>query len=304
MQEKVLSVHKLNKYYGDFHAVKDVSFEVLKGEIVGFIGPNGAGKTTVMKCINSLLIPTSGTVLVCDNDIVIDRNNALLNQASLIESPALYTDLRGIDNLRLFAQMRDVDKIRIEEIIKIINIGDFINKRVSKYSLGMKQRLALGVALLSNPKLLILDEPMNGLDMSGVSELRILLENLAEDGTAILFSSHQLGEIEKIAHRIISINNGVLKTFDSELFSQYKYQITEHEINEQNINIITNKEGVREIEIIDNIILLTLQSKNNLQDILKYLLDNNIMIEDIKQDNISVEKLYLEMFGDQMKKTN
>lgn len=194
--------------------------------------------------------------------------------------------------------MRDVDKIRIEEIIKIINIGDFINKRVSKYSLGMKQRLALGVALLSNPKLLILDEPMNGLDMSGVSELRILLENLAEDGTAILFSSHQLGEIEKIAHRIISINNGVLKTFDSELFSQYKYQITAHEINEQNINIITNKEGVREIEIIDNIILLTLQSKNNLQDILKYLLDNNIMIEDIKQDNISVEKLYLEMFGD------
>lgn len=298
MQEKVLSVHKLNKYYGDFHAVKDVSFEVLKGEIVGFIGPNGAGKTTVMKCINSLLIPTSGTVLVCDNDIVIDRNNALLNQASLIESPALYTDLRGIDNLRLFAQMRDVDKIRIEEIIKIINIGDFINKRVSKYSLGMKQRLALGVALLSNPKLLILDEPMNGLDMSGVSELRILLENLAEDGTAILFSSHQLGEIEKIAHRIISINNGVLKTFDSELFSQYKYQITAHEINEQNINIITNKEGVREIEIIDNIILLTLQSTNNLQDILKYLLDNNIMIEDIKQDNISVEKLYLEMFGD------
>lgn len=298
MQEKVLSVHKLNKYYGDFHAVKDVSFEVLKGEIVGFIGPNGAGKTTVIKCINSLLIPTSGTVLVCDNDIVIDRNNALLNQASLIESPALYTDLRGIDNLRLFAQMRDVDKIRIEEIIKIINIGDFINKRVSKYSLGMKQRLALGVALLSNPKLLILDEPMNGLDMSGVSELRILLENLAEDGTAILFSSHQLGEIEKIAHRIISINNGVLKTFDSELFSQYKYQITAHEINEQNINIITNKEGVREIEIIDNIILLTLQSTNNLQDILKYHLDNNIMIEDIKQDNISVEKLYLEMFGD------
>lgn len=298
MQEKVLSVHKLNKYYGDFHAVKDVSFEVLKGEIVGFIGPNGAGKTTVIKCINSLLIPTSGTVLLCDNDIVIGRNNALLNQASLIESPALYTDLRGIDNLRLFAQMRDVDKIRIEEIIKIINIGDFINKRVSKYSLGMKQRLALGVALLSNPKLLILDEPMNGLDMSGVSELRILLENLAEDGTAILFSSHQLGEIEKIAHRIISINNGVLKTFDSELFSQYKYQITAHEINEQNINIITNKEGVREIEIIDNIILLTLQSKNNLQDILKYLLDNNIMIEDIKQDNISVEKLYLEMFGD------
>ncbi len=99
MQEKVLSVQNLNKYYGDFHAVKDVSFEVLKGEIVGFIGPNEAGKTTVMKCINSLLIPTSGTVLVCDNDIVIDRNKALLNQASLIESPALYTDLRGIDNL-------------------------------------------------------------------------------------------------------------------------------------------------------------------------------------------------------------
>lgn len=298
MQEKVLSVQNLNKYYGDFHAVKDVSFNVFKGEIVGFIGPNGAGKTTVMKCINSLLIPTSGTVLVCDNDIVIDRNKALLNQASLIESPALYTDLRGIDNLILFAQMRDVENSRVDEIIKIINIGDFINKRVSKYSLGMKQRLALGVALLSNPKLLILDEPMNGLDMSGVSELRKLLEKLASEGTAILFSSHQLGEIEKIAHRIISINNGELKTFDSDLFTQSKYKITVQQINDSPISNMVNIEGVIDVEVIDNIIFLTLQSTNILQDVLKFLLDNNILIEDITQDNISVEKLYLEMFGD------
>ncbi len=194
--------------------------------------------------------------------------------------------------------MRDVANSRVDEIIKIINIGDFINKRVSKYSLGMKQRLALGVALLSNPKLLILDESMNGLDMSGVSELRKLLEKLASEGTAILFSSHQLGEIEKIAHRIISINNGELKSFDSDLFTQSKYKITVQQINDSTISNMVNIEGVIDVEVIDNIIFLTLQSTNILQDVLKFLLDNNILIEDITQDNISVEKLYLEMFGD------
>ena len=131
--EVVLSVQNLNKYYKKFHALKDVSFEVKKGEVVGFIGPNGSGKSTTMKCIASLLIPSSGTVEILGYDIVKDREEALKHQASLIESPGLYLDLKGIDNLKLFGQLRSVSSERIAEIVEIINIGHFINRKVSVF---------------------------------------------------------------------------------------------------------------------------------------------------------------------------
>lgn len=298
MQEVILRVQNLNKYYKKFHAVKDVSFDVYEGEIVGFIGPNGSGKSTTMKCINSLLIPSSGTITVCGKDIVKEREEALAKQASLIESPGLYTDLKGIDNLKLFAHLRNVSNERIEEVKKIINIGDFINKKVAEYSLGMKQRLALGIVLLDEPKFIILDEPTNGLDPTGVMDLRNILLDLAQQGVSILFSSHQLGEIEKVADRIISIKHGEIIPFDTNLSDHSNYEL----LLDKNIDHLSDHidaiEGVLSFEINEDKLNFVTALPSTLNDILKTLITNDIQVLEVSNELISIEDLYLEVFGD------
>lgn len=298
MQEVILSVQNLNKYYKKFHAVKDVSFDVHKGEIVGFIGPNGSGKSTTMKCINSLLIPSSGTITVCGKNIVTEREEALRHQASLIESPGLYTDLKGIDNLKLFAHLRNVSNERIKEIEEIINIGPFINKKVAEYSLGMKQRLALGIVLLSEPKFIILDEPTNGLDPTGVMDLRNILLDLAASGVSILFSSHQLGEIERIADRIISIKNGEIIPFDTNLTDHGNYVLT----LDGDLSMVLEKleiiEGLMSFDLVDNKLNFVAVNTTALNDVLKELISQDINVAEIVNEFISIEDLYLEIFGD------
>ncbi len=298
MKEVVLKVENINKYYKNFHAIKDVSFEVYKGEIVGFIGPNGAGKSTVMKCINTLLTLDSGNISVCGNDIKKERNKALANQASLVEAPGLYLDISGRDNLKLFANLRKVDDKRIREVEKIININEFITKKVSQYSLGMKQRLALGIVLLSKPKFIILDEPTNGLDPTGVIDLRNLLLKLKADGTSILFSSHQLGEIEKIADRIISIKDGEIIPFSRELTKHKNYKIRLLE----DLDILkTQFENIKDIlsyEFNSNTLSFITTKEITLNNVLKLINDLDLTILDITNQLISVEDLYLEIFGD------
>lgn len=298
MNEPVLKVENLNKYYKKFHAIKDVSFNVYKGEIVGFIGPNGAGKSTVMKCINSLLIVDSGTIEVCGKDIKKEREAALANQASLVEAPGLYTDISGRDNLKLFANLRKVSNERISEVEKIIDIGEFITKKVNQYSLGMKQRLALGIALLSNPKFIILDEPTNGLDPTGVIQLRNLLLQLKENGTSILFSSHQLGEIEKVADRIISIKEGEIIPFKQDLADHKNYKLTlVGDVAALKINF-NEIEDVLSYEFNDETFTFITTKETTLNAVLKLINTLDITILDITNQLISVEDLYLEIFGD------
>lgn len=297
MAELVLSVKKLNKYYKKFHAIKDVSFEVHKGEIVGFIGPNGSGKSTTMKCINSLLIPTSGSITVCGKDIVKEREEALKYQASLIEGPGLYHDLTGNENLKLFANLRNVSHDKISKVAKIIDIGTFINKPVSQYSLGMKQRLAIGIVLLSDPKFIILDEPSNGLDPQGVMELRNIILNLAKKGVAVLFSSHQLGEIERIADRIISIKEGEIIPFDNPVADHNNYSITLEGDMEKLSKLVDDIEGLLSFEIINNNLNFVTNTATSLNTVFNLLTSNNFKILEVENKIITIEDLYLEMFG-------
>lgn len=298
MEEIILSVQNLNKYYKKFHAIKDVSFDVKKGEVVGFIGPNGSGKSTTMKCINSLLIPSSGTITVCGKDIVKEREEALAHQASLIESPGLYLDLSGLDNLKLFAGLRNVSSKRIQEVAELINLGTFINRKAGEYSLGMKQRLALGIVLLSEPEFIILDEPTNGLDPTGVLDLRNIILKLKDEGVSVLFSSHQLGEIEKIADRIISIKNGEIVPFEHKLSSHKNYIITCDQIMDKEFLDEENINGLLSYTINDTELEIVTQQDSTLQDVLKVLFSKNINILDITNEVLSIEDLYLEIFGD------
>ena len=215
----VLSINNITKTFGSRTAVNNVSFEIKKGEIYGLIGQNGAGKTTIIRIITGLCKPTSGTVYICGQNVQTHFQKAIINVGAIIENPELYSYMSGIDNLKYFASLyHNISINKINEIVSLMGMQNRINDKVKNYSLGMKQRVGIAQALLHDPKLLILDEPTNGLDPNGIKEMRILLKRLAkEKGIAILISSHILSEMELICDKVGIIDNGMIienKTID------------------------------------------------------------------------------------------
>lgn len=213
MQEKqqhtIFEVKNLSKKYKDKFAVKQISFSGKVGEIVGFLGPNGAGKTTTIKMMTGLSSKTSGSVFICGYDIDNEFEKAISCVGSIVETPSLYEYMSGEDNLEVFAKAKMVSYEQTLKIIELTGLRERLKDKVKTYSLGMKQRLAIGVALLANPPLLILDEPTNGLDPIAIRELRRFLKNLShEQGVCLLISSHMLWEMEKLCDRVVIINNG------------------------------------------------------------------------------------------------
>lgn len=205
----VLEVNGISKTLSGRPVLNNVSFSVESGEILGFIGPNGAGKTTAIKVILGLLHANSGSVSIMGNDIVKNHEAALASVGAIIESPELYSYMSGYDNLMQFARIHNIGEERVMECARIVGLGDRIRDKVSRYSLGMRQRLGVAQAIMHNPKLLILDEPTNGLDPSGILDLRSTLRRLAfEEGTAILVSSHLLSELEHICTSVCVIEKG------------------------------------------------------------------------------------------------
>lgn len=214
---KVLEVNNLTKKYGEITVLKNISFDLFEGEIVGFVGPNGAGKTTLMKCLCSLIPSEYDSIRICDYDLKTEREKVLENQSSLIEAPGLYTNMSGKDNIDLFAHLKNTPKERVLNIYEFTGLKDQLKKKVETYSMGMKQRIALGIALLNKPKLLMLDEPMNGLDPSRIKQLFAELIDLAKkEKITILISSHQLSEIERIVDRVLYIQDGKINEIKKE----------------------------------------------------------------------------------------
>lgn len=212
----ILEIKNLKKNIGKQEIIKNVNLSIDKGEILGLLGKNGAGKTTIIRMIVGLIKPTEGTIYIMGHNIQSDTENALEHVGCIVENPDLYGYMTGKENLIQISRMyKNISKDKIEKIINSIGLNDHINKKVQKYSLGMKQRLGLGQALLSDPKLLILDEPTNGLDPIGIIQLRTTLKNIAKNGTAILISSHILSEIQNICTKVAFINYGEIKAIDN-----------------------------------------------------------------------------------------
>ncbi len=206
---RIVSTHDLSKRYGDTYRVKDVNLVVCEGDIYGFLGPNGAGKSTTLKMILGLTRPTDGNVTVFEKDFRANRRLILSKTGSLIESPSYYGHLTGLENLGVIQRLKDVPNKNVNEVLKIVRLENQKNKKVEQYSLGMKQRLGIAMALLSFPKLLILDEPTNGLDPAGIGEIRELIISLPKRyEMTVLISSHMLYEIEQIATKVGIINEG------------------------------------------------------------------------------------------------
>jgi ABC-2 type transport system ATP-binding protein len=204
----VLEVSHLSKKYGSRAAVDDVSFRLNQGEVVGFLGPNGAGKTTTMRMIAGLIAPSSGSVKLLEQAV---PGSSLKHMGAMIEEPSFYPYLSGRDNLRYAAKLHgNIADKRIEETLELTGMKARASDRVAKYSQGMRQRLGLARALLSSPKLLMLDEPANGLDPEGIAELREVIKSFGEQGITVFVSSHILAEVEKFAPRVLIINKGKL----------------------------------------------------------------------------------------------
>lgn len=205
----VLELKNVSKKYGNKPILEHVSFDINKGEILGFLGPNGAGKTTTLKIIANLVYPDTGKIKIMGHDLMKERNKALSYIGAVIENPEHYNYLSGRTNLEMMARMRKLPKSRIEEVVALVKMEKRIDDKVKRYSLGMKQRMGIALALLSKPKLLLLDEPTNGLDPEGISEFREIIRKVAkEEGISVLISSHQLDEVERLANRLVFIEAG------------------------------------------------------------------------------------------------
>ncbi|MES5891402.1 ATP-binding cassette domain-containing protein [Bacillus cereus group sp. RP43] len=210
----ILSVRDVKKVIGKKTLVEDISFDVKQGEVFGFLGPNGAGKTTTIRMLVGLIKATEGTISIGGYSIKENFREAMRQIGSIVENPELYTYLTGWENLKQFARMLgDISDERIIEIAKMVHLDERIHDKVKTYSLGMKQRLGIAQALLGNPKLLILDEPTNGLDPAGIRELREFIHKLVkEENMSVFISSHLLSEVQMICDRVAIIHKGKMIT--------------------------------------------------------------------------------------------
>ena len=209
--EPALRTIALSKFYGKRLAVDRLDLEVGRSELFGFLGPNGAGKTTTIRMALGLIAPTSGSVEILGREVRKHRSEVLPRVGALVESPALYGYMSGRDNLRAVGDLLGgVPEKRIDEVLEIVSLKGRDRDRVRTYSMGMKQRLGLGIALLNEPDSLILDEPANGLDPAGIVEMRDLLRGLAAQGKTVFISSHVLTEVQQICTRVAIINHGKL----------------------------------------------------------------------------------------------
>lgn len=296
MGDVVLKCEHLHKNFGKKEILKDVSLELEKGDILGFIGPNGAGKTTTIKLILGLQSITSGTVKINGYDISNNFTNAIKNVGAIVENPDLYMYLTGYENLKLIANLyKGVGKDRINEVVKLVKLENRINDKVSKYSLGMRQRLGIAQAILHKPNLLILDEPTNGLDPEGIKEIRELLKDLAEkEKMAVLISSHNLLELETFCNKICIIKNG--KVMETNKIEDVKNVAKGGYIFE-----IDNTEMIdkmfKDVTIVNKNMFKIVVDREVVPSIVKKLVENDIKIYAINENKISLEDAFLKKTG-------
>jgi len=251
MSETILSIKNLSKSFGKRKAVDNLSFDIREGEIFGFLGPNGAGKSTAIRSMLSLIKPDEGDIEIFGESVIKNKNSALRGVGALVERPDFYEYLSAHQNLSLLATMDNVSKKKIDEVLAIVGLTDRGKDKVKAYSQGMKQRLGIAQALLCDPKLLILDEPTNGLDPRGMKEVRDLIRNLSQEGITILLSSHILHEVEMICTTMAIINLGKLIKIGSvhDLLNESDTSITEIKA----VPIIKTSKVLESLDYISNI---------------------------------------------------
>jgi len=298
----ILRTTNLSKKYKDKDVITDVNMNIKKGEIYGFLGPNGAGKTTIMKMILNLVKPSVGEIEVFGEKLNNKVYETLKRLGSIIEYPVFYDKLTGRENLELHCEyMGYYDKDAIDKVLDLLNLKGIENKQVKDFSLGMKQRLGIARAIITKPELLILDEPINGLDPIGIKEMRDTLKMLNKEyNITILISSHILGEIEQIADTIGIINDGrLIKEVSMESIREKNTEYIEILTKDciRAAYILENDLHISNFKVIDNALIRIYDQKLSQKDISKALILNEVEIEAISRKNNTLEDYFLNLLN-------
>lgn len=302
MDTNILEVQGLSKKYGDSYAIKDINMVIESGEIYGFVGENGAGKTTLMKIISGLVNPTSGSITLMGKQNEVDLIKARKQLGVLIEMPALYPHLNAIETLTFYYKVYGMeDKNRINEVLELVSLSSATSKKISEYSLGMRQRLGLAIALLNYPKFLVLDEPINGLDPIGIIEMRKILMNLVqEQGITILISSHILSELQLLATKFGFIHKGYLV---KELTSNDLTEVSKSQLCIKTsdpylaMTILQEQIKLDTMTLSETGEILIPKDAVELEQLLSIFVQHNIHIEGINLSTANLENYYMELIG-------
>lgn len=278
--------------------LKNVSMKIPQGGIYGFLGPNGAGKTTTLKLILNLLKNNSkGKISVLGNDIASEYPNYLNHIGSLIEEASIYSHLTAKENLKIWSNFHDTASNRIEEVLEIIGLSTSMNKKVKTFSTGMKQRLGIGISIMHDPQILILDEPTNGLDPLGIKDLRKLLRNLTTEGKTILLSSHILSEVEKLVDQIGIIKQGSI------IYEGSLEQLNSTTMLDSNVIVKVDKNELAKqvlekhfpTKIIEGQLSISTSSQNEINQIVRLIIDNEIMLFELIRPKKNLETIFMKL---------
>ena len=301
MANTVLEIKNLTKTYGKRKVIDNISLEIQEGEIFGFLGPNGSGKTTTIKMILRLIEKDSGEIKIKGYDNKKEFEKAMEYIGAIVENPDMYNYMSGKDNLKLHARLRNIDEKRIDEVLELVGLKDRAKEKVKKYSLGMKQRLGLALTLLHKPRVLILDEPTNGLDPAGIKQLRNILKEIAhKDGVAVFVSSHILSEMQLMCDKIAVIDNGkIVKTENITHMEQPEDNESIDEIIEikvkdvsKAIEILKQKFELQP-QLVEGNINITI-SNEKIPKVVKELAINDVEIHSVTPKEQSLEDLFFD----------
>ncbi|KRN52479.1 ABC-type multidrug transport system, ATPase component [Fructobacillus fructosus KCTC 3544] len=297
----LLELRHVSKSFGSYKALDNVSFNVEPGRIVGLIGPNGAGKSTAMRAMTGLMRFDSGEVIFDEQPVKFSKTKALSKMGNLIEYPSIYPNFTAEDHMKYYA-MDSKDPEDIHELMKLTGIdGPNFGKRKAKhFSLGMKQRLGIAIALVRKPKLVILDEPMNGLDPQSVREIRSLIQHLAEKGIAFVISSHLLDELQRLADDVVIINKGkiIRRATMAEFLSEDKAQVKVKTSDNHAMVLAAEAAGWQVKMSEDGEVLITAENGVNAQAVLAKATEANVEVQDIQTGTVNLEDHLMEVLSE------
>lgn len=300
--ETIIKINKLSKSFKGTETVSNVNMKINRGEIYGFLGPNGAGKTTIMKMILNLVKPSSGEIIVLNQPVLPTSYQYLEKIGSIIEYPVFYDRLTAKENLDFHCEYIGYhDKRAVGEVLEIVGLKEVANKKIHEFSLGMKQRLGIARAIVTKPEILILDEPINGLDPIGIKDIRELLLHLKKEyRITILISSHIVSEIESIADTIGIINQGeLLKEVKMEEIRKENIEYLEIEVDnlKKTTQVLEGKLGIKKYEIVNQNTILIFEQAISQYQINKELILDEVIVKRIERKQHNLEEYFLNLIN-------
>ena len=294
MSEIILEVKGLIKYYGALRAVDKLSFSVEKGSVFGVLGPNGSGKSTTLGMLTKVINPTAGHFSWFGHSADVHITKRL---GTLLERPNFYGYMNAVDNLKIVAEIREVDKAQIPDILRMVNLYERRKSRFKTYSFGMQQRLAIGSALLGDPDVLILDEPTNGLDPEGIAEIREMIIDIAKQGKTIILASHLLDEVQKVCTDVLILRKGVkIYTGDIHGFGTTASVLELAAANMQQLQeVASTHPRIKSVEMENDLIIATMDGEYDASEINAYLMEYGVSLSHLSTRSVSLETQFLDL---------